>query len=372
MDLLNKNIFNLIKHRLPTKHIKFLAYNNKEINNDAKYFILKPKGRKSFIWFTYHEKELLCILILLNDNNILNENNVYYKLNNNFNNNLCYNNVLIQCIFIKNKTTNYIIIDNIFNYNNYNNIIQEYNYLHNFNSKIKLYKNTINMIYNNNINQFYIPIIDTNINTLYNKIYNIDYKIHSISIFNDTKFMGNYIFQNNILFTNNIRANFYIKSDYNADMYLMYILDNQNNYIFYDYLLIDSYKLSIFMNKIFRYIKENENLDFLEESDDEDEFENISKDKFINIEKSEIIQCIYNYKFKKWMPEKNTTENVTNKSQLLSLLNKQFNNNNNNNNNYRKNNNNNNNYSNNNQNNYRNNYKNNYNNNYSKNKYFKL
>ena len=35
------------------------------------------------------------------------------------------------------------------------------------------------------------------------------------------------------------------------------------------------------MNSLFRNIKENGNLDLLEESDDEEEFENIALDKFV-------------------------------------------------------------------------------------------
>ena len=35
------------------------------------------------------------------------------------------------------------------------------------------------------------------------------------------------------------------------------------------------------MNKLFRNIKENNNLDLLEESDSEDEFENIQLDKYV-------------------------------------------------------------------------------------------
>ncbi len=56
------------------------------------------------------------------------------------------------------------------------------------------------------------------------------------------------------------------------------------------------------MNKLFRNIKENENLDTLEESDDEEEFENNNLDKFVYLEKSYPLLCKYNYKFKKWYP----------------------------------------------------------------------
>ena len=56
------------------------------------------------------------------------------------------------------------------------------------------------------------------------------------------------------------------------------------------------------MNNLFRSIKENNNLDLLEESDDEEEFENISLDKFVDVDKKIKFLCVYNSKFKSWMP----------------------------------------------------------------------
>jgi hypothetical protein len=65
---------------------------------------------------------------------------------------------------------------------------------------------------------------------------------------------------------------------------------------------IPDYKTSVMMNSLFRNIKENKSLDALEESDDEDEFENINLDKFVDLSKKIKMKCIYNYKFKKWTP----------------------------------------------------------------------
>ena len=56
------------------------------------------------------------------------------------------------------------------------------------------------------------------------------------------------------------------------------------------------------MNKLFRNIKENYNLDALEESDDEDEFENVREDKYVYLDRSFKMNCEYNAKFKKWYP----------------------------------------------------------------------
>ena len=58
------------------------------------------------------------------------------------------------------------------------------------------------------------------------------------------------------------------------DIYELHHLNN-NTLEFYDYAFIRDIKTSIFMNSLFRNIKENQNLDFLEESDDEEEFQNI-------------------------------------------------------------------------------------------------
>jgi len=58
------------------------------------------------------------------------------------------------------------------------------------------------------------------------------------------------------------------------------------------------------MNKLFRNIKENINLDSLEESDDEEEFENEKEDRFVFLDKKYNMVCNYNHKFKKWYPIK--------------------------------------------------------------------
>ena len=60
------------------------------------------------------------------------------------------------------------------------------------------------------------------------------------------------------------------------------------------------------MNKLFRNIKENNDLDALEESDDENEFENPNIDKFVDLTKSYKMLCNFNTKFKKWVPIKIT------------------------------------------------------------------
>ena len=56
------------------------------------------------------------------------------------------------------------------------------------------------------------------------------------------------------------------------------------------------------MNRLFRNIRENENLDAIEESDDEDDFQNVREDKYVDLEKTLLIECQFHPKFRRWVP----------------------------------------------------------------------
>jgi hypothetical protein len=82
------------------------------------------------------------------------------------------------------------------------------------------------------------------------------------------------------------------------------MLYNPNDNSFIGTAMIPTYKSSVFLNGLFRHIKENTNLDFLEESDDEDEFENTQLDKFVDLDKKILMECVFLKRFQKWQPVK--------------------------------------------------------------------
>ena len=51
--------------------------------------------------------------------------------------------------------------------------------------------------------------------------------------------------------------------------------------------------------------------------DDEEEFENIDEDKYVDLEKSVNMECIYSNKFRKWIPQK--ISNLVKENQLLVM-----------------------------------------------------
>lgn len=73
-------------------------------------------------------------------------------------------------------------------------------------------------------------------------------------------------------------------------------------FVYYDVAYIPNYKTSVFMNGLFRNIRENSNLDYIEESDDEEDFEDTREDKYVDTKKELFIECVFHTKFKRWVP----------------------------------------------------------------------
>lgn len=100
-------------------------------------------------------------------------------------------------------------------------------------------------------------------------------------------------------------AYFMVKPDVQNDIYHLYVrkdktIDSELEY--YSVAHVPSYKISVSLNRIFRNIKENDNLDALEESEDEDDFENTNADKYVDLTQEFVMRCICSEKFKRWIP----------------------------------------------------------------------
>ena len=121
---------------------------------------------------------------------------------------------------------------------------------------------------------------------------------------------------NHMKMTNKIFA---VKADVQNDIYNLHCLD-RDELVMYDIANIPTYSTSVMMNSIFRNIKENINLDALEESDDEDEFENINDDKFVKLDKCVYMECSFNKKHKQYVPIKvvSNTSIVSSKNELYA------------------------------------------------------
>ena len=96
--------------------------------------------------------------------------------------------------------------------------------------------------------------------------------------------------------------NFLVKADSQADTYHLFC-QGDTSLVDCGLAYIPSYKCSVMMNQYFRRIKENEDLDLLETSDLEDEFEDVMEDKFLQTDNVPLLMsCAFIQKFKRWQP----------------------------------------------------------------------
>jgi hypothetical protein len=160
---------------------------------------------------------------------------------------------------------------------------------------------------------FGLPIFRTNFSSLLQEIALLPYKVDKIQyrFFNSKKVLAVKYYKpnsnnntvergaNTVTKTN--KAIFKVSPQIQTDIYNLFVY-NDGKEEFYDIAFIPDYNTSVLMNKLFRNIKENQNLDALEESDDEAEFENEKEDKYVFLDKSFKMNCQYNHKFKKWAP----------------------------------------------------------------------
>jgi hypothetical protein len=133
-------------------------------------------------------------------------------------------------------------------------------------------------------------------------------KLNFAAVVQETKKVSNYVFDTipiKMDFTKpqyRYPTVFQVTADIQFDIYHMFAFGKNSKPVYYNVAYIPNYKTSVFMNGLFRKIKENSNLDLIEESDDEEEFQNTEEDKYVDIDKVLSIEFVFNPKFKRWVP----------------------------------------------------------------------
>ena len=184
-----------------------------------------------------------------------------------------------------------------------------------FIDKLTLYKDIFknDLGYCNNLGfmHFGMPVIERKIT-----VTNVAYNISHIKYISDNSQISEPIEKRQLLLGHSLSGHslsghslpqqvvFNVKPTIQNDIYTLHTYHNSKDDYYYGLAYIPTYTTSVMMNSIFRNIKENANLDKLEESDSEEEFENDNVDKFVYLDKSCYMVCVYNSKFKKWVPIK--------------------------------------------------------------------
>lgn len=277
-----------MKLKLPKIHSRYEKNVNKfHYFSNGHYFAI-PSGREVIIWFTQINNMPVCLEY--GENSIIKNALFDYKLS---------LGTALSAIKFKYNNTEFYCIKDIYYYKN--------QYVNRFNLNImeqvfRQIRNTHGFII------FGFPLYNKNINILSEQIKKLKYKVHSIQYRYNNKYL-------NKLYKNTNKVVLSVKPTIKPDVYELYCKNNS----FYAYALIPNLSTSIKMNNIFRRIKENTNIDLIEESDDEDEFENINDDKYIKQEEK-YMECLYNDKFNMWVPHTETdTKSLIGKDEIKLL-----------------------------------------------------
>ena len=324
---------------------------NKVYNSDI--ILAIPEGRKSFAWFTTHNDKNMCLIMELAENKQISNIKI---VNACFNSELAYGTIFYGTTFFY-SYNKFFAIEDVFYYKGAD--VSRYNWGRKFELFNTILSKDLKQIsLNNSFMVFGLPLLSNNLDDFLQKVEQIKYRITTVQFrlfersnnflfMSFTKFMEQKLLKpknnnnntdpkkievnkkidvnknnNNYNNYNNYKKEviFKIKPDSQNDIYQLYCLNEENKEIYYDTAFIPDFNTSVMMNKLFRKIKENDRLDALEESDDEEEFENENEDQFVYLDKTYNMVCLYNYKFKKWYPIKISDTNmvITNISNLKS------------------------------------------------------
>jgi len=282
-------------------------------SQSADIYLSIPKGKKYFIWFTNFKGKPICFFFELSRTkksiaNILIFNTCFDKvLTTGKYGTICYGTLFIY------KNTNFFNMEDIFFIKG--NSLEKLNQQKKITNIISLFKYYIKQVaFTTNDVIFGLPIIHTNKEKMISIAETLPYQIYSIQHRSLTKKIPFY----NETIKQKYELTFKVKPDIQTDIYHCYYNDN-NELKKHTVLYISDYKTSIFMNRLFRRIIENENIDNIEESEDEEDFENISDDKFVYLDKEYNIDCVYSEKYKLWKPLKVSDKQPCDKSQIIKI-----------------------------------------------------
>jgi hypothetical protein len=327
-----------VMKRFPPFELSYETISHKKVSFNYNITLAIPAGKKFFAWFTFYKNIDVCYLMELNRDKKVSK---ILRINTIFQPCLSLGTILYGTVLDNTDPADekkIFIIEDIFYYKglSVNSFLFSeklgclYDFMKNQTVQRFQYKNGLvfglpALWYNHQLNDFECSInIPENMNTT------IGYNIHHLQY----RMLSNIAPYLNISLTRKINTHatdkniqnqiktyckhvidfskpqykypttFHVIADIQFDIYHLFAFGKNKSLVYYNVACIPDCKTSIFMNGLFRNIRENKNLDYIEESDDDDDFENVAEDKYVDVNKTMLIECIYSSKFKKWIPKR--------------------------------------------------------------------
>jgi len=301
-------IFDLEK-RFPSVELSYDKMDHTKVQYDM--YMAIPYGTKVFAWFTFYKKDCVCVLVTKNRDGSITNTELVPCI---FDTSLSYNTLFYGTI-VNYDGIRFFCIEDIFYYKN-KFVYKNKNVLKMQTLKYILENETKSECFTKNNIIFQLPFMTNNEPEMLSYIHNLPYKVYSLHQITLNRYGRSFkILPKEKSFSridggfNSLKAVFKVKAEIQFDIYKLYCYNEGSSEHYLDYAYIPDCKTSVKMNSLFRRIKENDNLDYLEESDDEDDFENTDVDKYVDLDKYVYMECVYTPKFKRWIPTKQVNYN---------------------------------------------------------------
>ena len=250
---------------------KITKINYDVTNHLNKMSLFIPKGPKLFAWFTYYNNQSICVFYNQEQGKI-------------FTHYVCFKEELsLGTIFYGTLIDNHFVCETIHLYKNESvggNFISKLNVMKEilkFSIKDTKCSNNFQTI------SFKLPQMSTSKVLL--ECSNLPYHVYGILQIDTQK-------NPKMIILHHLFGHFHIQKDSLEDVYNLYALNEKNELTIYSTALVNDFKTSHFLKKIFRIKTTYKNVEF---SDDEDKEE-------LSISTSIFVSCIYIHEFKKWKP----------------------------------------------------------------------
>lgn len=364
----------LILNNFPKFELCYEIITHKKVY-DSNVVMAIPEGNKCLVWFTTYKNNNVCFLLDIEYNDSINtrtnklaKNTKIRIINTGFDDELSLAlGTIFYGTFILDNNVSYFYTEDIYYYKG--KTCNNLTYLNKLGLLKNIFEHELSQIpISNNYTIFGLPLMTDNLNSLLNSVQMLPHKIScfkfryfeslkskKINLMkydtrNDTKTNNDTMTRNDIKTRNDVKINndtmtrndiydkkqkhnrhfvlkaiFKITPDIEPDIYNLFI-DKNGKEEYYDIAFISDYKTSVMMNNLFRNIKENNNLDSIEESDTEEEFEDNRDDKYVYLDRTFKMNCEYNPKFRRWFPVSlaGKTDKIISESNLSLLFRKKF------------------------------------------------
>lgn len=333
MILTSYQLSQLVK-RFPDFELSYETIIHKKVHTNYNIAFSIPLGKKYFVWYTFHKSQDVCYLLELNKHKAVIKATLISTL---CDYTLSLGTILYGTLL---EEKNMFVVEDIYYYHGIP--MKKLQLLEKMSIQKELFESINTIDYNKQTLQFHMPVfwkykneqefsskIPVTINDKIGyEVHHIQYRaLHSTLPYINVnvtkkitigptkektapiKFYKKYNFDF-MKPQHKYPSVFLVNADLEYDVYHLYAYGKHKTNVYYNIAYIPNYKTSVFLNSIFRNIRENSNLDYIEESEDEEEFENILLDKNVDLHKFVPMECVFHKKFKKWIPKKLVDQNA--------------------------------------------------------------